>query len=511
MDLMNAMREELDHRMTLTENGANAYETSGKHLMDFVFAITALRNSNEETIRDGFSKAFFEDPKNAVLALFWIRDGRGGNGERKIFRVCFKWLAENKPEIARATIKLIPEFGRIDDLYCVADTKLCNDAFEIISKQLAEDAENLMRGKPISLASKWAKSENSSSKETRRLARKTMEFMGLTPREYRMTLSKLRNYLDVVERKTSSNRWNQIDYSTVPSQANVKYKDAFMRHDEERRNEYLESLVRGETKINANVLQPHEIVKKYRPRSRGVGWGTVGKSYVNEYDETLEQLWKALPDVTVGNVICCRDGSGSMEWGRNGNIRPLDVASALAIYLSEHNDGVWKDKFITFGHEPQIVSFENCHSLRDKLEVAYRYADCSNTDIEATMMLILDAAVKNHCSQEDMPDAVIIVSDMQFDHGVERADQSLFDSIAERFAAAGYKLPKIVFWNVNEVMGRQNIPMQQNELGVVLVSGYSTQISRMVMSGQTDPYKVLLETINSDRYQPVAQAINGLL
>lgn len=507
-NLMNGMSIELNGTKTLTENGAVAYASSGKEALDFFYAVSALRKSNEDVIQNQFTKVYYENPLNAWLLSFFLRDVRGGNGERKIFRACLKWLAENKPDATRNVISLVGEYGRFDDLWCLLDTNLKNDVCDFVKHQLEFDIENAENGKAVSLLAKWLPSENASSKETKRYAGVIRTSLGLTSRQYRKTLTRLRQYLDIVESKMSSKNWGEIDYSSVPSQANLKYNSAFLRNDEERRRAYLESLKKGETKINAKVLQPHEIVRAYNPTS--TGWGDFGGSTVKPYDETLEQLWKALPDITVGNCLVVRDGSGSMTWGYD-KVRPLDIASSLAIYMAEHNTGVWKDKFITFGNRPQIVSLENCNWLRDKLLVAYKYADCSNTNIEATMMLILNTAVKNHCSQEDMPESIVIVSDMRFDQGCERANQSLFDSISERFEAYGYHMPKIVFWNVNEAMSKQTVPMQRNELGVVLMSGYSTQLMKMIMSGETDPYKVLLEAINAERYKPVENAVKNCL
>lgn len=371
----------------------------------------------------------------------------------------------------------------------------------------------------ISLLGKWLKSENTSSKESKRIAKIIREGLEMTPRQYRKTLVKLRAHLDVVEVKTSSNRWEEINYEAVPSQANIKYSNAFMRHDETRRTEYLESLKNGEAKINANVLQPHEIVKKYLAGSNGF-WL---RQDVREYDEALEQLWKALPDVTVDNTLVVRDGSGSMTGSYGTKVRPLDVATALAIYMADHNTGIWKDKFITFSANPQIIDFSNCKTLHDKLIQTYNHDDCENTDIEKVMMLVLNTAKRNHLSQNEMPSRIVICSDMQFDfccgvydndirHGYcyHAADESLFETIAKRYKDAGYLMPKICFWNLSGSVNN-TIPMQQNELGVVLASGFSVQIMNMFMSGETDPYKVLLEIINSERYQPVEDALKGII
>ena len=505
MNFMNAMQNEIKAEKTYTVNGATAYATSGKKLTDFYYAITGMRQMNEEEIKNMYTPVFFEDPMNAVKMLFQMRDCRGGNGERKIFRSGLVWLAENKPEIAKAVIPLVAEYGRWDDLWCLLDTSLNNDVCKFVKMQLEEDIEKCEMGRNISLLAKWLPSLNASSRKTYHYAEIIRNYLDITPRQYRKTLSKIRAYLDVVERKMSAKQWGDIDYATVPSQTNVKCSAAFLRNDRDRRREYLDSLVKGETKINASVLQPHEIVAKY---VGGNGW--YGRT-VKPYDEALEQLWKAMPEVGIENCLVVRDGSGSMLSGYNTSVKPLDVATALAIRMAKNNKGIWKDKFITFSARPKIGDLSNCGTLHDMLVLTYAENDCTNTNIEATMMLVLDTAINNHCSQEDMPKTILILSDMQFDQATYgRVDISLFDNIAQRFIAAGYKMPKICFWNLS---GRVNntIPMQQNELGVILISGFSTQLANMVMSGKTDPYEVILEAINAPRYQPVEDAVKGII
>jgi hypothetical protein len=514
MNFMNAIENETKKQMTYTENGALAYATSGKNLLDFLFSTTALRAEPEDEIFKRITRFYFDDPVTANKFMFWQRDCRGGNGERKIFRAYLKWLAKNKPEVAKVVIELVPYYGRWDDLWVLLDTDLKDDVIELIRDTIKADlnaAEN--KGNNCSLLGKWLKSENTSSKESRRIAGIIRNGLGLTPRQYRKTLARMRQYLDVVEVKTSANRWSEINYEAVPSQANIKYTDSFMRHDAERRTEYLESLKKGDAKINASVLQPHEIVNKYMS-----GW------CVKQYDEALEQLWKALPVKSIDNTLVVRDGSGSMTGGYNTKVRPIDVATALAIYMADHNHGVWEDKFITFSANPEVISLEGCKDLHDKLSRTYDEDDCTNTDIEKTMILILDTAKSNHCSQEDMPKNIVIVSDMGFDVGTRQAirnsygfgytsvdvKKSLFDDIADAYEEAGYKLPRIIFWNVAGEI-KNGVPMQQNDMGVVLMSGFSVQLLDMVMSGETDPYRAVLETINSPRYQAVEDAVKDIV
>lgn len=352
----------------------------------------------------------------------------------------------------------------------------------------------------ISLLAKWAKSENSSSSETKRQAKIIREGLGMTSRNYRKMLSQMRKYIDVVERKMSAKEWSAINYETVPSRANLIYNNAFLRNDEERRREYLGKLEKGEVKINAGTLYPHDIVHKY------------GRSY--GVDATLEGLWKALPDTVkgCGNTIVVADGSGSMTCNVGGNtgVTALDVANALAIYFAERSSGEFKDKYITFSHRPQLVDFSNAKTLRDKLRIALSHSEIADTNIEATFDLILRTAVNNKMSQEDMPKNILIISDMEFNSACYgRPNETLFTTIAGKYAAHGYKLPRLVFWNVNSRTG--TIPVKENDLGVALVSGFSVNIVNMVMSNKLDPYECLLDMLNTERYQPIEDAVKDIV
>lgn len=506
MDFMTMLQNENNNRKVFTENGATAYATNGKFILDFNFKLSQYRNMSVADIQSDFCKVFFEDPLIATKFIFYIGDVRGGLGERKVFRACIDWLANNRPEIAIAIMKYIPEYTRWDNLVrLIPNSNVGKVALRIIRTQLRDDMIDMKRNNSVSLCAKWMPSINASSKETKRLANYICNALGATPREYRKMLSALRKHIDIVETKMSSREWNDIDYSAVPSQANLKYNNAFLRNDEARRREYLASLQKGETKINTSVAQPHEIVSKY----------TVGhwSRTVKKYDIALEEMWKALPNICVENSLVVRDGSGSMTTTiGNGKTTCLDVATALAIYCAEHNSDVWKDKFITFSSRPNIVDLSNCKTLHDKLERCYRENDCSNTNIEATMRLILKTAIANHCSQEDMPKNIIIISDMQFDIGRYRFnwDNTLFEDIAKEYEAHGYKLPKICFWNVCS-RNITSIPMQKNELGLVLCSGFSTTNIKMFMSGKFDPYEILIEQINSDRYNIIEEAIKNII
>lgn len=511
MDFMKSLKEELDNRTQLTENGAVGYVTTGKALLDLNFSVSSLRNKSEKEIINKFIDAYYEDPLMAIKWLFYLRD-REALGERRSFRVILKYLAreENKPELVKELLPLISEYGRWDDVFVLVGTVLQDDVISLIKKQLKEDVKNMKAEKPVSLLAKWMPSMTAYSVKTKHLALTIREALGMTPKEYRNTLTSLRKYLDVIERKMSAGEWDKINYSTVPSRANLLYSKAFLKHDEERRRKFLNALERGDrdAKINASVLFPHDIVHRYVEIRCG-SWSTITKSV----DTTLEELWKALPDFVEGNsnTICVADGSGSMTAMISGtSVRALSVANALAIYFSERCSGQFKNKYITFSYRPQFVDFSNVNTLREKIEIALRHDEVANTNIEAVFDLILNTAINNNMAQEDIPQNILILSDMEFDYATsERMNKTLFEEIELKYLCHGYKLPRLVFWNILSRTG--TIPVKQNELGVVLVSGFSPTIVKMVLSNSTDPYKCLLEQLNDERYKPVEEVVKRYL
>lgn len=515
---MNSLKETLneDFNVSVSENGAVGYRTTGKELLDMNFTVSSMRKMDEQQIVDKFVKVFYENKLWAVKWLFYVRDARGGVGERRLFRVCMKYLAENHSEIAKATLNLVSEYGRWDDLLCLLGTDLEKNVIDLFKNQLDEDLKNMNDNKPISLVAKWLPSANASAKETKRLAHIIITKLGITERQYRKMLSKLRSYLKIVEVSMSKKEWDYIDYATVPSRANLIYNSAFLRNDEERRRAYLDSLQKGETKINAGVLFPHDIVHKYCEYN---GWRPTLKK--ND-DVTLEELWKALPDFVngAGNTICVADGSGSMTASIGGtSVTALDVANALAIYFAERSLGQFKNTYITFSNHPRVVDFSNAKSLREKIEITFNYNEVANTNIEAVFDLILQTAINKHMSQDELPQNILILSDMEFDncagcksgtgYTINKPTKRLFEVFAERYAEHGYKLPRLVFWNICSRTG--TIPVKENDLGVALVSGFSPAIVKMVLSNSTDPLECLLEQLNSERYKAVENAIKDIV
>lgn len=521
MNFMSAIKETMNNQTSVTENGAIGYRTTGKELLDLNFSVASLRSMCDDEVERRFRKAFCEDNILAMKWLFYARDVRQGLGERRLFRVVLADLVHSNPEMIIPVINLIPEYGRFDDLWCLLDTEeSATVVCQIVLDQLTQDYVHMLANEPISLLAKWMPSCNASSEKTKAYAKQLRKALGMSERDYRKVLAKLRKHLDVVEVKMSDKDWSEIKYEAVPSRANLIYNKAFLRNDEERRREFLGKLEKGETKINASTLFPHDIVYKYT--------GGYGRRFTK--DATIEALWKALPDMVkgCGNTIVVADGSGSMGCcvDPKSRVTALDVANALAIYFAEHSSGQFKDKYITFSENPKFVDFSKCDSLHAKLQTALAHSEVANTNIEKVFDLILDTAMRNHMSQEDLPANILIISDMEFDgcatcaytnasydfwgyprYTRKAPTKTLFDVIAQRYADAGYKMPRLVFWNVNSRTG--TIPVKENDLGVALVSGFSVNVVKMVMSGKTDPFACLLETLNAERYDPIEVALKG--
>lgn len=491
------------NQKSYTENGAVGYATTGSELADLNFAIPSFRDGIDEHL---FKLALKKYERLTLKWLLYLRDIRQGVGERQSFREFVKLLVSVNPSLAKKFIELVPieEYGRWDDYIDIMFAPSVQENEEIkrliarkLFTQLIYDRGNKKNGKAISLLAKWLPSENTSSPQTKARAKVIRNLFYMTSKNYRKILSELRKYIDVVERKMSGNEWGEIEYKSVPSKANLLYADAFMSHDEDRRKAYLEALKNGETTINAQALFLHDIVSKYT-------YGNIWHTKI-EYNETLEQMWKAQSKpVEFSNTLVVRDGSGSMRMPICGDTAATaqDVADAITLYCAENNEGEFKNKFITFSAKARVVDISEEKTLRDKLIYLSRNDDVSNTNIENVFQLILDTATKFRVPHEKMPKRVLIVSDMEFDHAVSGTpDIALFEEFAKRFADKGYTLPKLVFWNVNS---RTNvIPLTQNEMGVILISGFSKNLMSMVMSDELDLHKALVRQLESDRYDVV--------
>ena len=489
MSFTSALKNTLSNAVQFTENGAAGYVTTGKNIVDMFFKISSYRNMPESAIKADFAKVYAENPNLAVKFAFYVGDIREGLGERRAFKAMIEWLStvENFDKL----IKYIPEYNRFDSLFVLRGTALETQMVKVIKQQLVSDKND----EHPSLLAKWMPSINTSSPKTKELGRWFATQLDMTERQYRKTLSGIRQKLELVESKMCANEWNSVNYEHVPSKANLNYKDAFLKHDETRRRKFLEKVLKGEAKINSGVNFPHDVVHKYGPCPM-------------RKDDAIEALWANLKNTLTdasGNIMVVRDGSGSMTSTISGtSISALEVATSLAVYFSERQTGEFQNKFITFSSRPEFVDLSNCKTLQEKLRVCNSYNDCSNTNIEATFDLVLQTAVHNNLKQEEIP-TLLIVSDMEFDGATslgwnarENMFVPLFKTIEKKFKAHGYELPKLIFWNVMSRTG--TIPMKENAAGVGLVSGFSTNVIKAVLSNELDPYQAIVKILDSERY-----------
>ena len=482
---------------TYTENGAVTYATTYSDCLDLFATIGALRSSDEQEIISRFVRAFTEDPNLALKTLFFARDVRGGLGERKVFRVCLQWLAHNAPASVKKNIPYVAEFGRWDDLLSLMGTPCEKDAMLQIKKQLNADLEAMDMGDDVSLLAKWLPSVNASNAQTVAYAKKIARFLGMTDATYRKTLVKLREHIRIIENSLREKDYT-FDYSKQPSKAMFKYRKAFYRNDGERYGEFLGKVSRGEVQMHANTLMPYELVEPYLHFS----WSSrcFMRDISEEEKNALNATWASLPAFANNeNALAIIDTSGSMY--DSGKPLPAAVALSLGLYFAEHNTGIFKNHFIEFSSRPQLIEVKG-DTFADRLRYVASFNEIADTNLEAVFDLILNAAVRNKVSQEELPATLYLISDMEFNCCVRNADATNFENAKAKFAAHGYQLPKIVFWNVQSRNTQQ--PVTQNEQGVALVSGCTPRIFSMVSDGVLSPLGYMMEILGAERYEKIA-------
>jgi len=497
--LLNGMKQATN--FTLTENGGITHKTTNSDLLDMFAMGAAMRNRSDEDVILMFQKAYAENPELAMKMLFYIRDVRGGQGERRFFRVVIRYMANNKTmrESIRKNIENIAEYGRWDDLYSLCDTPLERDAFAFIKRQLALDLEC----KTPSLLAKWMKSENASSNETKRLADKTRRYLGMSHKEYRKTLSIMRARINVLEVLMSANRWDEIEFDKIPSKAGLIYKNAFARRDMIKAK--YEAFAKDEnTKVNAAALYPYEVVEKainlmhpswYYDRNT-VALDNTDRLMINKYWDNLTDYFKG----AKLDALCMIDTSGSMSG------TPINVATALGLYCAERNQGPWHNHYISFSSRPQLIETAGV----DFCDKVYRIVStnlCENTNIEAAFDLVLNTAIRTGAK---LPEYMIVISDMEFDHatnnywhntgGICTANaESVMETIERKFNNYGFQMPKLIYWNVD---ARQaNIPMIGNHY-VSYVSGFSPSIFQSILTGKTG-WDLMMDAIGGERYERI--------
>jgi len=460
-----------EQNVTLTANGMVTNPTTLNKCVDLFFAIGSMRGKSKELVNKLFNQAFLENPLVATKILFWVRDIRSGAGERKVFRDVIEYLSINSPLTLRKNINFISEFGRWDDILVLMGTELEDEMFEIIKTALTNGD---------GLCAKWMPRKGEVANKLRRLFK-------TTPKQYRKMLVDLTN---VVETKMCSKDWESIDYSKIPSLASSRYQKSFKRNDIERYEEYKNSLIEGTAKVNAGAVYPYDIIKSMK---------MGGDEVVNS------KQWESLPNWMEGSeerILPVVDVSGSMESpaGGNPNLTCMDIAVSLGMYISERSEGNFKDAFITFSESPELQYLKG--SLEQRLSQLISSDWGMSTNLEKVFNLILTQAKNNNISEEFMPTKILILSDMQFNQATRRDSLGAQSMIEEMYKEAGYKMPNVVYWNLNSSGG--NFPVEFDKNGTALVSGFSPSILKSLLGGKNmTPESIMMDTVNDKRYSVI--------
>ena len=489
--MTNTFMNELENTFNykFTENFGVALKTTGSKVYDMFAFGGAYRSRSDKDCILLFKQAYEEDPFLALRCLFYLRDCRGGQGERRFFRVCYHWLAGYDPAAARRNLINIAEYGRWDDYLCLLDTNLKKDVCSLIECQLAVDlicCKKDMGG--ISLLGKWLPSENAHSAETKKKAKIIRRYLGYTSKEYRKILSTLREHIKVLERLMSENRWGEIKFDKIPSKAGLIYRNAFAKRDivAER---YKRFIMNRDTKVNAGTLYPYEVVEKAIKVHYDSFYidNAIDRAAVNKY-------WENLPDYLEGkdpSMMCVIDTSGSMLG------RPINVAISLGLYCAERMSGPFANKYISFSSRPQLIHTDGVDFV-DKVSRIYETNLCENTDLTKVFDLLLKVARSKNVEKADIPKTIVVISDMEIDYmsnWKERSVMTEMEKVRTKWKAFGYELPKLVYWNVHA----RNNTILDKEKDVSFVSGCSPVIFKQVLTGKTG-IDLMLEVLFNDRY-----------
>jgi hypothetical protein len=477
--LVNALRT----KDTVTQNGMETNSSSLSACVDLFFTIGSYRMKKDDPqammeLMSKLEAAFHEDPLLTRKMIFWTRDIRGGAGEREIFRKILRYLCHVYPNYVEKNIENIPSFGRWDDLFVTFGTALEDKAMAYIEDTLLNDPDR------AGLLAKWIpRSGGKVSAQKKAISNKIRKHLEMTPKEFRKFIVEK---TQVVEQQMCKREFDKINYEQVPSLAMSRYTNAFNRNDAARFSNFKTALVNNEVKINAGAVYPYDIVKTLR------------------YGDAIlaNEQWKALPNYMEGCVerilpVC--DVSGSMESCRSGSVTPMDVSVSLGLYISERNEGAFKDAFITFSEDPKLQYLKG--------DLTQRFAQLStsewgmSTNLEAVFDLVLNQATKNSVPKEEMPTCILILSDMEFNEAMD-GESTAMEMIREKYERHNYELPKIVFWNLNA--SGKNFPVQVQDGNTALISGFSPSILKSVIGGKAmNPQSIMLDTLISERYSVV--------
>ena len=478
----------IESSLKYTENGALAYNTTNNSLLDLFSTIGSLRSRDEDEIIQKFQSAFNQDKELAVKMMFYAGDIRhGGLGERRTFRIILKWLAQNYPSIIEKNMHLIPYYNRWDSIFELIDTPVECTMWKFIDRQIFRDIHNIYAEKPISLLCKWMPSINTSSKKTRELAKRCIENLSCVGYEkhYRLTLSLMREYLNITERQMSLNNWDKIKFENVSSYAMKNYTNAFKRHQSERFIKYLEDVRNNKKEIKASTLYPYDLTRQI---------------LLGEETDTTELQWKALPNYIdkESNILVMADVSGSMY---TASLRPISSSIGLAIYFAERNRGPLHNVYMNFTNDPHFQYINENDSLKTKIKKIENTDMGYETNLEKAFEYLLHVAQANKFKKEDMPSAIIVISDMEINAPYYNIGDDFFKTMKIQYKCAGYEMPKIILWNVEA----RNDTFLSQDKNIIKVSGSSPATFKHLIGNLNDKtdWEMMLEVLNNPWYNKV--------
>lgn len=483
--------------MAYGKKGDFAYENTGDSLVEFFSKAGSLFKGkqsyygNEATPLDLFRAAWVSDKFLSMKLAMWLRDCRGGAGNRSGAREVLAWIAKEYPEWIKANIQLIPEVGRWDDLSAFNGTPCEQVAFGYwVSAILEENG----------LAAKWTPRE----KNNKEIYHKLRKIAKMSPKDFRKLLVK---NTKVVETKMCGDKWYEIDYNKeVPSVAMARYNKCFSKHDSVRFVNWKDSLAdpESENEIKATVLFPHDVIRTLwsdiGDNSYGYGYGYGAKREFK--DSTIANAqFAALPDYMDGTdhrIMPICDFSGSMTTAVSGSVRAIDVSMALGLYCSDRlgKDNPFYRKFIPFSDSSKLVEWrkETFSVAAQKLNDGW----CGSTNIRAALDQILDAGRLLGATDEQMPTTLMVLSDMQWNQGSSTGMTSV-EAGLKAWEDAGYSRPKVLYWNL---AGYDTSPAKVSHKDVGLVSGFSPSLLKAVLGGDDfTPMAILRRAI--EKYEVV--------
>ncbi len=451
--------------------GSKYYNTSYNYNLDLFCSVS--RYDNEDKIITNFNNALSENETLALANLLYILDIRNGKGERRIFKIIFKYLGENKPLYAIKILPFISELGRYDYILEGINTNIHNEVISLIKNQLLID----INSDNPSLLAKWLPSHRTHNSNNK-IAKIIMKELNMNEKEYRKTLSKIRTVINIVEKNLTEKKYQNIDFNKVPSKAMLKYNNVFSKNMKDELEKYKEKVKKGNSKINTEGLFAYEIIKKVLS---------------NSDDSLCDIMWNKQKDVLNGcnsNVLVMADTSGSMTCF---NSIPFYTSIGLALYTAERNNGFFKNHFLTFSSEPQLYEVKG-NTLKEKVLNIKPYVD--NTDIDKAFELILNTAIENNLEQKELPSHLLIISDMEFDRGVYSKEGTNFKGWKKSFLENGYNLPNIIFWNV--AGSTKGLPVTVFDNDVSMISGFSTNILNNLLTLKNySPLELMYDKLNT--------------